>query len=459
MNPFLYDEQEPAGDFGSNDVQANAEQIAKFGRGAGKRPAVRIQGELSPPALVDRPAGDRRGPGLDPARDRDRHPSRQRGDCRLERDRRRAVRQRGNRLGRLRLLPRRRDGQSGHPRRPQAATSTPCSWSTTRTARSSPSTTTSRQRSERACCVPRPADGDYYVMVGGYALRPAAGGPVRLRQRPRRRRARAPYDLSAHGRRRSTPTTTPSTSTSGDVLGGRCTGAATRRHGAPRRRARPMVSSDQDASFIYPSQTPAARRRQRRVRLRRRGGRLVHRLDGPAATAPTTMTLEAYRPGGQGPPTARCRRCSSTSTASRVNTGIFGGPGVSTLSPLSRFLGRWGLPTPTQNAGHRRGHRHGQGEHHHRPDRQQGSTTSSRSQVLNSRDNPTPFGQPNVSRVVVGGTIAADRDAAPSASPSPSTRATTRHEESAMVLLDVAERPEPGRRLAQHLHRPPAATR
>ena len=28
----------------------------------------------------------------------------------------------------------------------------------------------------------------------------------------------------------------------------------------------------------------------------------------------------------------------------RVNTGVFGGFGVVTLSPLQSFLGRWGLP-------------------------------------------------------------------------------------------------------------------
>ena len=32
----------------------------------------------------------------------------------------------------------------------------------------------------------------------------------------------------------------------------------------------------------------------------------------------------------------------------RMNTNIFGGNGVSTLSPLSRFLPRWGLSTPTR---------------------------------------------------------------------------------------------------------------
>ena len=50
--PFVYDELEPAGEFGSNDTQANAEQITKFGLAKGKKNAVRVLGELSPPAIA-----------------------------------------------------------------------------------------------------------------------------------------------------------------------------------------------------------------------------------------------------------------------------------------------------------------------------------------------------------------------------------------------------------------------
>ena len=49
--PFAYDEQEPTDSLGSNDTQANAESVNKFGLGAGKQAAVRILGTLFQPQV------------------------------------------------------------------------------------------------------------------------------------------------------------------------------------------------------------------------------------------------------------------------------------------------------------------------------------------------------------------------------------------------------------------------
>jgi hypothetical protein len=67
----------------------------------------------------------------------------------------------------------------------------------------------------------------------------------------------------------------------------------------------------------------------------------------------------------------------------QLNTAPFGGPGVRTLSPLSAFLTGWidqVVPTVGENL---RNDFAGQGV---------------QVQILNSQDNPDPFGQPNVSR-------------------------------------------------------------
>jgi hypothetical protein len=107
----------------------------------------------------------------------------------------------------------------------------------------------------------------------------------------------------------------------------------------------------------------------------------------------------------------------------RVNTAIFGGPGVRQLSPFSAFIARWGLPksaekelitkitaTVTENL---------------KSDLiAKGLNPNVAVKVLNSRDNADPFGQENVSRVIIGGTIA-ESGINTIASRRPSTRATT----------------------------------
>jgi hypothetical protein len=122
-----------------------------------------------------------------------------------------------------------------------------------------------------------------------------------------------------------------------------------------------------------------------------------------------------------------------------MNTNIFGGNGVSTLSPLSTFLPRWGLTGADENAV---------------IDatiasftqdvettlRAQGLNDQLQVQVLNSRDDADPFGEPNVSRVVVGGSIR--QTGVPTIGIAQSIDpGNFAHEESAMVLLDSVAEP------------------
>lgn len=123
-----------------------------------------------------------------------------------------------------------------------------------------------------------------------------------------------------------------------------------------------------------------------------------------------------------------------------IDTSIFGGPpGLRQLSPFSDFLANWGLPEVAENT---------------TIDSilfaveeslQEDLTLFSNNplfnvEIRNSRDHPDPFGQPNVSRVIVGGTIAESGIStigiAETIDPGNFDR-----EESAIVLLDLLSAP------------------
>jgi hypothetical protein len=115
---------------------------------------------------------------------------------------------------------------------------------------------------------------------------------------------------------------------------------------------------------------------------------------------------------------------------------------VRTLSPLSAFLGRWGLSSAqyddlvtaiveeTQ-------------ENLEADMVDSGLNDDFQLRILNSRDDADPWGQPNVSRVIVGGTI--EQSGIPTIgiaqSIDPGNYET---EESALVLLDVLSDPAGG---------------
>ena len=183
----------------------------------------------------------------------------------------------------------------------------------------------------------------------------------------------------------------------GDVIGASVTGSGTRlRVFDPAQRL--VIGSTQDASFIYPATTPLPG-----------GGNAVlahvadetgtYYIEVTGIPGDYDVTLQGFRPG----PAARgvTQTIFLDFDGAQLNTAPFGGSGVRTLSPLSGFLGLWGLPASAEDA---------------LIDRVISTVTENLEQdfagtgvqlnVLNSRDDPDPFGQPNVSRLIIGGTIA-----------------------------------------------------
>jgi hypothetical protein len=213
----------------------------------------------------------------------------------------------------------------------------------------------------------------------------------------------------------------------GDVLGGSVSGAAIFLS-VLESGGREVFGSSQDASVLYPSSSPLPGGGNAVVdHIAARTGRYYLAVLGGEGNY--DVTLEVYRPGPQA--SGAIQTVFLDLDGQRVNTGIFGGPGVRQLSPLSAFLGRWGIPASRQNA---------------LVNRVVATVTENlqrdfagqgvRVRVLNSRDNPDPFGQPNVSRLIIGGTIA--ESGVPTIGVAQSIDpGNFETEETALILLDV----------------------
>ncbi len=160
-------------------------------------------------------------------------------------------------------------------------------------------------------------------------------------------------------------------------------------------------------------------------------------LDVSGLVGDYSVQVEGYRPGAQ-----LDRNKNQTVyldfEGGRVNTGLWGGPGVRQLSPFSAFLGKWGIARARERAminkitNAVRRNLEEVGEH--------GGLNDPRVTVVNSRSHPELAGRTNVSRVVVGGTI--DESGI-------STIGIAQyidpgnygHEDTALVLLDVLSDP------------------
>jgi hypothetical protein len=222
----------------------------------------------------------------------------------------------------------------------------------------------------------------------------------------------------------------------GDVLGASVTGAATRLSvydTVPRE----VQGSTQDASSIFPADTPLPG-----------GGNAVvdyvaeqagwHYVAVTSGSGDYDVTVEAHRPAleSEAPPV---QTLFLDFDGARLNTAIFGGPGVRTLSPFSAFLGRWGLTRADEDAVIDAVL--ASVEENLKSDLvASGLNGRFRIQIRNSRDHRDTFGQTNVSRVVVGGTISE------SGIPTIGIAQTIdpgnfETEETALVLLDVLSDP------------------
>ncbi|GAA4449950.1 pre-peptidase C-terminal domain-containing protein [Phytohabitans houttuyneae] len=222
----------------------------------------------------------------------------------------------------------------------------------------------------------------------------------------------------------------------GDVLGATVTGAATLLSvwdTVPRE----VQGSAQDASYLFPATTPLPG-----------GGNAVvdhvaekagwHYVAVSSGGGSYDITVEAYRPAleSEAPPV---QTLFLDFDGARLNTAIFGGPGVRTLSPFSAFLGRWGLTRADEDAVIDAVL--ATVEENLKTDLvASGLNGRFRIQIKNSRDHRDTFGQTNVSRIVVGGTI--DESGIPTIGVAQTIDpGNFETEESALVLLDVLSDP------------------
>ncbi|MDQ7906408.1 PPC domain-containing protein [Phytohabitans sp. ZYX-F-186] len=222
----------------------------------------------------------------------------------------------------------------------------------------------------------------------------------------------------------------------GDVLGASVTGGATLLSvydTVPRE----VQGSTQDASYIFPASTPLPG-----------GGNAVvdyvaekagwHYVAVTSGSGTYDVTVEAYRPTleSEAPPV---QTLFLDFDGARLNTGIFGGPGVRTLSPFSAFLGRWGLTRADEDAVIDAVL--ATVEENLKSDLvASGLNGRFRIQIKNSRDHRDTFGQTNVSRIVVGGTI--DESGVPTIGIAQTIDpGNFETEETALVLLDVLSDP------------------
>lgn len=187
----------------------------------------------------------------------------------------------------------------------------------------------------------------------------------------------------------------------GDVLGTSVTGAAGRVSVQKWDSPYVTASSQSDTTAYYPPNSPLPG-----------GGNAatayVAEADGWYGVITETgigayrNAVEVYRPGGES--TSAPQTIYLDFDGASINTSIFGGPDMQAkLSPLSSFLKGWGLTqadlpaltdaitkTVTENL---------------RDDMRRKNIPNLNVRIVNGRTSPDTFGRPNVSRVIVGGTI------------------------------------------------------
>jgi len=273
--------------------------------------------------------------------------------------------------------------------------------------------------------VPISTTGRYYLGAIGFFLisdDPTETGPTT-----------GDYDLTLSARAGDVDTFAVSLA-AGDVLGVSVADAA-RRVTIYDAKGTELMGSSQDATFIMPENTPlpGGGNAEAQTVAPTKGTYFVSVTGGDG---PYAATIEAYRPGGTG-------RAAQTVfldyDGQRLNTGIFGGRGVTTLSPLSAFLGGWGLDASAREELGRR-IKATVRENIDADLEAAGLSDSVSVKVVTSDEAPDPFGRSGVMRVIVGGTIPESGiptiGIAQSIDPGNFDR-----EESALVLLDAISEP------------------
>ncbi len=433
--PYAYTEQEPEGALGQNDSLATSEHLDRFGTDRAQR-AVKIAGRLSLPSIATTRITTREDQGS------------------IRRATRTGV---GTRRAGVTVSSRIGDGPHGrngdrhgdfdffkvHARPGDAIRATTRgSRLDTVLALYGPKGRVLDANDDlgddsiaSALNYPVTKAGDYYVMVAGFSPNgPLPASPFRSGSGSGRgdqgayrlRLVAGPVDHDYYGVHLR----------SGDVLGGTLRGHAStvQVHRVDGRR---MISSQLDMSSAYPVQSP----------LPGGGATFAYVAEEPGWYAVSaadgrgtySMLLEGYRPGSERGATGTVQTLFLDFDGARLNTGIFGGDGVSTLAPLSRYLPRWRLTNADEDAvidsvvaAVK--------ENIDQTLRERGLNHRLSVRVLNSRDDNDPFGRANVSRVVVGGSIR--QSGVPTIGIAQSIDpGNFGHEETALVMLDSVSEP------------------
>jgi hypothetical protein len=273
-----------------------------------------------------------------------------------------------------------------------------------------------------------PRAGTYFVLVAGFR----SGGSLPTNPR----RSDSGRGVGAQGTYRLRVTVRPVDRdyyavqlASGDVLAGSLTGAASAVvvHGPG---GRTLVGSDQDTSGIYPIQSPLPGGGATFAYVASQPGRYTVSVE--RGSGDYRLVLETHP---EGTAQASTQKVFLDFDGARVNTAIWGGPGVVSLSGLHHFLPRWGLRASDEDAVIDAAVATVE-----RDLEQQSSNPHQAVEVLNSRDDPDPYGQPDVSRVIVGGSIG--QSGVPTIGIAESIDpGNYAHQESALLLLDMLSSP------------------
>jgi hypothetical protein len=433
VEPVFLDELEPDQSLGGNDDRTSAQDLAKFGLGGGRVPSARVLGTLANgPSATTLPAGDEDNGSIPKAVKVPLTGSQTRVST----------------TGRIGDGPHGSHGDSSGDfdfykftgvkagQRLVADLDTPASNDPTQAKLDSVLTLYDAKGTAVALndddgttldsklTFTVPEDGDYYLCVGSFES--ATPRDPKDSASGRGIGSEGPYSLT-FGLDADDVDFYQLDLHPGDVLGASVKGAA---HALELRdpEGHLRIGSTQDQSGTYPTASPLP------------GGGNAVLADVAATSGPYTiavssgagaydLTLQVYRPGPESSGASSVQTIFLDFDGAQVNTKVFGGSGVRTLSSFRSFLGRWGLRANQESAAITSI----VDAVRENLSRDFGDGVSVR--ILDSRDNKDPFGQPNVSRVIIGGTSeeAGLSTVGISQSIDPGNFAS---EESALVLLD-----------------------
>ncbi len=440
-SPLLHDEKEPAGLRGSNDTPATAERITGFGVGRGKNAKTRILGQLSPETVPTKAlapvaedngaiplAGDTgiagEGKGITTSGTIGDGPHGSAGDATGDYD---FYKLTGLTAG---------EQLTADIDTPTGALDSVVGLYDATGELIAVNDDEQFPQVDSLLRFQIPANGDYYLLVSGFGFGTTFPADPFDSGSGSGTGAEGPFNLTLTVGGIDADTFAVDLKP-GDVIGGSVTGSAaalTVYDSA----GKVAFGSTQDASGIYPMQSPLPG-----------GGNAVVDYITPKAGRYTVqvasgsgrydVTLEGYRPGAELDAKGTTQTLFIDFDGARVNTAVFGGPGVRQLSPLSGFLGRWGLTANDENALINKVIATVK-ENVLTDIKAKGGNPNAAVKILNSRDHADPFGQPNVSRLIVGGTVAESGvdtiGIAQSIDPG-----NYGHEETALILLDLVSDP------------------